>query len=302
MTSVVLASGGLRVLDGEPVPDGRQVTALTTSDGIHWFAVVDQRSVRRGAPAAGWDGIAEHADGGITCVQETGAGVLAGTEGAHLLRLDGTTLEPMASFERAPGRADWYTPWGGPPAVRTLSEAAADGTLYVNVHVGGILRSRDAGRTWEPTIDIHTDVHQVLAHRSSGLVFAACGVGGLATSADGADRWSIDTAGLHGKYCRALAVSGGTVLVSASTGPSGGRGALYRRNLSGGRFERCVTGLPEWFDGNIDTGWLVATDRRCLCAAPDGRVYESLDEGRSWTVVAEGLREVRAVILPADDG
>jgi hypothetical protein len=245
--------------------------------------------------------VAEDDDAGITCLLETGAGLLAGTEGAHLLRLDAATLEPVASFERAPGRADWYTPWGGPAAVRTLSEAA-DGTLYVNVHVGGVLRSRDAGRTWEPTIDIHTDVHQVLAHQSSGLVFAACGVGGLATSADGADRWSIDTEGLHGRYCRAVAVSGRTVLVSASTGPGGRRGALYRRSLSGGRFERCVTGLPEWFDGNIDTGWLAATDRRCLCAAPDGRLYESLDEGSTWTVAMQALRDVSAVILPADGG
>lgn len=304
MTSVVVSSGRLRMLDGD-VPgephDGGQMTALATRDGTTWYAVVDHHVVLRGAPTATWSVVAEAEDAGITCLLETSVGLFAGTEGAHLLRLDGKTLVPVASFEHAPGRTGWYTPWGGPPAVRTLSEAA-DGTLYVNVHVGGIVRSRDAGLTWHPTIDIDTDVHQVLVHRASGVVFAACGVGGLATSTDGGDHWAIDADGLHGQYCRAVAVSGRTVLVSASTGPGSRRGALYRRSLSGGQFERCEAGLPEWFAGNIDSGWLDADDQRCLFAEPDGRVYESVDEGRSWTEVAHGLRDVRAVISSADAG
>ena len=37
--------------------------------------------------------------------------------------------------------------------MRTIA-AGAEGELYVNVHVGGILRSDDDGASWRPTIDI----------------------------------------------------------------------------------------------------------------------------------------------------
>ena len=61
-----------------------------------------------------------------------------------------------------PAAATGFTPWGGHPAVRTIA-AGAEGELYVNVHVGGILRSDDDGASWRPTIDIRSDVHEVLA-------------------------------------------------------------------------------------------------------------------------------------------
>ena len=43
---------------------------------------------------------------------------------------------------------------------------AVDGanTLFVNVHVGGIVRCDDTGPS--PTLDIHADVHQVIADPS----------------------------------------------------------------------------------------------------------------------------------------
>ena len=102
---------------------------------------------------------------------------MVGTEGAHLLRLGPTGLTRIDAFETMPGRDDWYTPWGGPPEVRSLA-CTADNVLLANMHVGGIARSDDSGRTWSPTMDIQFDVHQVRSIWGRGdLVVAAAGVG-----------------------------------------------------------------------------------------------------------------------------
>ena len=81
------------------------------------------------------------------CLLPTQAGVLVGTSEAHLSKLADNGFEPVSSFDHAEGRDAWFTPWGGPPAVRSMS-TDPDGAIYANVHVGGVLRSRDGGRSW----------------------------------------------------------------------------------------------------------------------------------------------------------
>jgi hypothetical protein len=56
------------------------------------------------------------------------------------------------------------------------------------VHVGGILHTSDRGPTWNPTIDIDADVHQVAT--AEGLVLAAGGRG-LSTSTEKGATWSL---------------------------------------------------------------------------------------------------------------
>src|SRR5207249_11804592 len=123
-------------------------------------------------------------------------------------------------FAQAPTRGAWYTPGGGPADVRSLSTGAG-GAVYANVHVGGILRSDDGDR-WKATpLDIDSDVHQVLAHPTRpGLVFAAAAVG-LVTSRDGGASWDVSDEGMHASYCRAVAIAGEVLLVSASMSHTG---------------------------------------------------------------------------------
>src|SRR5213594_2209769 len=128
---------------------------------------------------------------------------LLGPDQAHLLRLTADGLTPVESFEAIDGRDAWYTPWGDPADVRSIA-AALDGTLHVNVHVGGVARSRDAGRSWAPTVDIESDVHQVLAHPARADVVLAAAAAGFGLSRDGGGAWQFITAGLHAHYLRAL--------------------------------------------------------------------------------------------------
>lgn len=229
------------------------------------------------------------------CLLPVDGGLLIGTSDARLVRLADGRLGPVPGFDEAEGRDRWYTPWGGPPDTRSMSRGS-DGTIYANVHVGGILRSAD-GELWEPTgIDIDADVHQVLAHpQAHGVVLAATAFG-LAMSEDGGNTWTTYDDGLHAHYSRAVAVAGDTILVTASTGPFGGPAAVYRFR-GDGPFERCTEGLPEWFDGNIDTHCLDASGSDVALGTADGRVFASEDAGETWELAAEGLAPVRCLLL-----
>lgn len=275
---------------------GQAVGALAAEDGLTW-ALVGGRALWVTGEGRRWEAVASVDGQPATCLAPSPAGLLVGTEQAHLLRLAEGRLQPVEAFESAEGRAAWYTPWGDPADVRSLSAEPA-GAIYVNVHVGGVVRSRDGGRSWAPTLDIEADVHQVLAHPGRpGLVLAAAAVG-LGVSRDGGDSWEFVTAGLHARYMRAVAAADDTVLASASTGPSSRRAAVYRRPLDGGApLERCRAGLPEWFRGNIDTACLAARGATVVFGTGDGEVFRSLDAGLTWDLAAKGLPAVRCVLL-----
>ena len=285
---------------GNPVTTafaGQSVDAIAGGP-TGWWAVVDGAEVWSADEPGRWARRAVATGPALTCLAATPAGPVVGTAGAHLARLVDGRLQRLDAFDHAEGRHDWYTPWGGPPDTRSLS-VDAHGTLFVNVHVGGILRSTDAGRRWAPTIDLHADVHQVVADAggTAGLVLAACAEG-LGVSDDGGTTWRIDDEGLHATYSRAVAASDATVIVSASTGPRGDRCGLYRRRLvAAGSFERCRAGLPEWFGGNIDTACLVAGGTTVAAATADGEAFASDDDGATWRQVAGELPRIRCLAL-----
>lgn len=274
---------------------GRSVTALAR-DAKQTWALVDSRTLWAQRDED-WYELAAIEGPPATCLALTPVGLLVGTEQAHLLMLTAGRLERVESFEHVDGRETWYTPWGDPADVRSIA-VAADGAVHVNVHVGGVVRSRDRGRSWTPTVDIESDVHQVLAHPAPGEVVLAAAAIGLGVSRDSGDSWAFVTAGLHARYLRAVAVSGNTVLVSASTGHHGRRSAIYRKPLDvDADFTRCREGLPTWFDDNIDTACLAAAGAVVVFGTSDGRVFRSLDAGERWQLLAKGLPAVASVTL-----
>ena len=260
-------------------------------DGGDWLAIAEgQRVVRAGTELGRLRGLTAR------CVLAGGDGVLVGTSEAHLVRVAEGSAQRVPSFDRVPSRDTWYTPWGGPPDTRSLSRGAG-GEVYANVHVGGILRSDD-GRSWRTTaMDVDADVHQVLAHPTEpGVAFAATAIG-LATTRDGGDSWEFTDDGLHAAYCRAVAVAGDVLLLSASRSHTGRDAALYRRAIDGGSFERCIAGLPDWFGDNLDTYCLDARGSAAALGTSDGRVFVSSDAGATWSAAAEGLGAISCLAL-----
>jgi hypothetical protein len=153
----------------------------------------------------------------------------------------------------------------------------------------------DAGKSWEPTIDLRTDVHQVYVHQGTDVILATTGQA-LAISSDHGQSCSFDKDGLHGSYQRAVAVADDFVLVSSSTGPYMKHAAIYRKPLGeSGPFEQCVSGLPEWFADNIDTFCLDAVGPAVAFGTGSGEVYFSGDKGLIWSRIADGLSSVRGL-------
>jgi len=298
MTRILVAGDdGLRTFDegGNAVGvdhEGRSVTALAPDRDELW-AVVEQTEIWRCAADGEWAHLADVHDHAGTCIAVTD-GPVVGTSEARLFRIGDGTVEPFAAFDAIEQRSSWYTPWGGPPDTRSISEWGP--AVYVNVHVGGIVLTEDAGASWRPTIDVDADVHQVAT--ADGLVLAAC-AGGLASSTDRGETWTFRTDGLEAPYSRAVVVFGDSVLVSASNGPRGSRSAVYRGDLHDGAFERCTEGLPEAFDDNIDTYCLDALPDGSFAAfgTSDGRGFASSDGGASWGELASGLPPVNRVLV-----
>ena len=295
--TVGTSDGLLRVGDGQVAElSGRDVAHVIVNDGA-WWAIIDGREVWRSADGARWEPVASVEGLTVNCLLATRDGLLAGTSGAHLYRLDGDSLQPIGSFEAAPGRESWFTPWGGPPDVRSIAGSPAS-AVYVNVHVGGVVASPNGRDDWSPTLEIESDVHQVVYDHDSGRILAAA-ARGLGSSEDGGENWTFETAGLHAPYCRAVAVSGDIVLVTASTGPRTNRAAAYRKQLgAGGYLEKCTDGLPDWFPTNIDTHCLATSGETAAFGTSEGTVYASSDQGLTWEKVADRLPAVRCVAFP----
>ncbi len=292
MTITLGTATGLRVL-GQAAPDplaGKNVTTLVAGETGELWALVANREIFRIA-----DGKAERVarvEGPIAwCLLAHAGALFGGTLPAGLLRLDGDRLERVASFDRAPTRAEWHQPGGRSPSTWSL---ASDGArLYANVHVGGILASSDAGETWEPTIDLYDDVHQVSVGRD-GAVWAATGEKALGCSRDGGRTWAYHGAGLHAGYLSCAVPAGAGVLVSASSGYARRDVGVYR--FDGEKFAPCE-GLPARFPRHLEARQIEARGDVAVVAAPGGRLFVSDDAGRSFRVGAEGLPAVRAAVI-----
>lgn len=294
---LVGTSDGIRALGSDlpTMPAGKRVDhVVATGSGV--WAIIDGSTLwfdpgaGPGSPLAQLDGARAN------CVMVAGERTMVGASEASLFELADGALRRLESFDATPGRDDWYTPWGGPPDVRSMA-AGAGGELYVSVHVGGVVRSTDGGNSWVDTMDIHADVHEVIADPAHpGSAFAAT-ARGLAETTDAGAEWTFSTHGLHAPYCRAVAVTEDHVFLSASAGSSGRQAALYRRRREGGAFEKCGAGLPEWFSTNLNTFCLAADHGLVVAGDEDGTVFRSTDQGTTWGIAAQGLPGVRCLAI-----
>src|SRR4051794_40032268 len=287
MPYVVATSDGLLQVD-----DRGRVKRLTGGAFVHVVpGEEDGEAVALDDQGQIWDidvdGAApyESFDGGrATCLLVDGADVWLGTDPAGLFRFTDDGFKRIESFDNAPGREAWTTPWGAPASVRTM-DIGDDETMWVNVHVGGIARSSDGGASWQSTIDMNVDVHQVfVVPGQPQTVVAACGDGGLAMTTDGGATWTMSTDGLSSSYCRAVAVAEDTVLLSCQDDNRGGNTTLYRRPLekTDQPFVPCAGGLPERLPGSIDTFTVATFGEDAAVALPTGDLYVSGDAGYAW--------------------
>jgi hypothetical protein len=311
-----------RLPSGSRIPGGRRLMIVAaTKDGVHdvdtgdvmlvghdvgflarcreesWVLAERGRTVLRALDGGDWEEVARvEGDAGIVLHPLGNGGLLVGTRGAHVFRLEDGELRRLDSFDAVPGRDDWQNPASSAPDVWTF--ASEGDSVFVSVHVGGVWRSDDRGDTWTNVLEPEVDVHQVTA--SDGLV-AVAAQGGFGTSRDRGRTWSWTTDGLHAPYLQTVAITGDSVSVGASSGPFGTDAAVYQASPPGAAFERRSAGLPETFAA-IGPHHLAA-DGAHLAVTPwnSTDVWTSRDAGRSWDLLAKDLPKIRSLAVSADD-
>ncbi|MFB6300527.1 MAG: WD40/YVTN/BNR-like repeat-containing protein, partial [Halobacteriales archaeon] len=165
--------------------------------------------------------------------------------------------------------------------------------LYVGIEAGALVRTDDAGTTWQDRPKgARLDNHTLATHpEAPDRVYAAAG-DGYAESYDGGDTWTYPQEGLEHRYVWGLAVDPDdpeTVVVSAASGARTAHNAdraaarVYRRS-DGDGWQLAMDGLPEP-DGLVRPVFdAVAGDEfYALC---NHGLFRTTDAGRSWEQLA----------------
>ena len=297
----VTGEGRTQEIANQPVrglaPDGR--------GGV--LAIVGRHSLCRRAPTGEWATVAK-SEFELSCCMAVRDAIYVGTDDARILRLShgGGVLDPIDGFDNVAGRDAWFAGSAivngqrlGPPlGIRSVAANANGSILFANVHVGGIPRSLDGGRTWQPTINIDSDVHEVRAHQADPDIVVAASAIGLCISRNGGATWTIERDGLHASYCSAVAFSGDDILVSASTDHFAAQGRIYRRPIRpDGDTVAVEDGLPAWMNGIADTGCIATNGSTVVVVDRAGNLYLSTEFGLDWSRSSSELPNPSSVLI-----
>jgi hypothetical protein len=221
--------------------------------------------------------------------------VWAGTEPSALFRSEdgGQSWQERPGLRELPSAPTWsFPPRPWTHHIRWIApDLVVAERLFVGIELGGVMRSLDAGQTWEDRKPgSQHDVHTLRTHpEAPGRVYEAAG-GGYAQSFDGGSTWQGNDTGLHHWYLWGLAVDPGdpeTILVSASNGPrqahapQSAEAVIYRKTKDE-PWREVYEGLPSP-KGTI--AYLLAANEAepgIFYAATNQGLYRSPDAGLTW--------------------
>ena len=221
--------------------------------------------------------------------------VWAGTEPSALFRSEdgGDTWQERPALRDLPSAPTWsFPPRPWTSHVRWIApDPNVAERLFVGIELGGVMRSLDAGLTWEDRKPgSQHDAHTLATHRlAPGRVYEAAG-GGYAESHDGGATWRGDDAGLRYHYLWGLAVDPAdpeTIVASAAYGPRqahdpGAAEAVIYRRTAGETWQRVENGLPEPRGNRVYVLGSHAAEPGVFYAANDRGLYRSPDAGLTW--------------------
>jgi photosystem II stability/assembly factor-like uncharacterized protein len=213
--------------------------------------------------------------------------ILCGTEPARAYRSadGGRTWSELDGITELPGCPDWFLPYSPRAgALRNLySPAGQPEWLLGAVEVGGLIESRDAGRTWRLLdVGIDDDIHQVTGHpENPELLYLALGwaalphhrgtglpLGGVAVSRDGGRTWSKS----HSDYTRAVIVppTHPDLLLAGPAKEVGAEGRIEVSLDQGETWEPASDGIETPMEDMVEL----------FVPAPDGDVWAICSGGR----------------------
>ena len=237
--------------------------------------------------------------------------VYVGSEPAAIFRSadGGNTWEEFVGFRAVPESAEWgfHAPTRD-SHVRDLRAAPNDpANLYAGIEVGGMVRSRDGGASWQQLPGLDADIHCVnLSQDRPSSVYVATASAPY-RSDDWGDQWELINTGLDRRYTLHIAAApddADLVLVTVSANARRSSPQFYR-STDGGRSWKLVEGLGE---GENPEDMVVAFDwdplqpDRVYAGTDGGKLYHSGDRGVTWEQLPVNLSSVAVGALVVGKG
>lgn len=292
---------------------GKQPQCLAV-DPLHpryvYCGTFDQGLWRSADAGATW----EHAGEGITSEQvmsvavsaldqANGAGIVyAGTEPSAMFRSEdqGKSWRDLVALRVLPSAPTWsFPPRPWTSHIRWIApDPLVAGRLFAAVEAGALLRSQDAGQSWEDRRpDGPFDTHTLVLHRlAPNRLYSAAGDGflqpgnGFAQSNDGGESWFHPDEGLVYHYLWSVAADPADpdiIVISAAPGPQQAHNpqtaesAIYRRS-AGNPWQIMQAGLPPARGLLASVLATNAAEAGVFYAANNLGVFRSNDTGWTW--------------------
>jgi photosystem II stability/assembly factor-like uncharacterized protein len=227
--------------------------------------------------------------------------VYAGSEPAALFRSDdgGRSWSECAGFRAVPESSNWgfHAPTRDSHVRDLVVSPANAGLLYGGIEVGGVVRSRDGGSTWQQLPGLDDDIHCL--HLGTNLpqrVYAATASAPFRSN-NGGDEWEKINDGLARRYTLHIAAApdeADVVLVTVSENARRKSPQFYR-STDGGQSWTLVEGLGEGEEAEsmvVAFEWDPSSPNDVYAGTDGGMLYHSGNSGESWEQLPVTLSSV----------
>ena len=237
--------------------------------------------------------------------------VYVGSEPAALFRSSngGDSWEECSGFRAVPESSQWYFHAETRDShVRDLRVSPDDSNyLYAGIEVGGMVRSRDGGVSWQQLPGIDDDIHCVnLSGDRPSSVYVATANGPFRTNNEG-DGWELINTGIDRRYALHIASApddADLVLVTVSTNARRQNPQFYR-STDGGSHWQLVESVGQGENAEdmvVAFEWDPQTPGTVYAGTDGGGLFRSQDRGETWEKLPVDLPSVAVGALAVGIG